>query len=80
MKPDSRVVEAGVAQVAAQKRNQAIQTVTDFFNADPTGKRRYVYQMQTLQEIMNANNLKGGTNTLYLTDIGAGNRILPLPR
>lgn len=80
MKPDARVVEAGIAQVSAQRRNQAIQTVTDFLNADPTGTRKYVYQMQTLQEIMNANNLKGGTNTLYLTDIGVGNRILALPR
>ena len=77
MKPDQSVIESSAALYSAQKRNEAIGVVTTYLNQDPTGTRKYVYQMQTLQEIMNKG---GGTNTMFMTDIGAANRVIPLPR
>ena len=51
MKPDDSVVEAQIAQKAAEARTAAIKTLTDFLDQDPTGTRKMVYRMQVLQEL-----------------------------
>jgi hypothetical protein len=48
MKPDDTVVEAQVAQKAAEARTAAIKTLTDFLDQDPTGTRKMVYRMQVV--------------------------------
>src|SRR5207248_3737173 len=78
MKPDDSVVEAQVAQKAAEARTAAIKTLTDFLDQDPTGTRKMVYRMQVLQELTRTANANGH-NTIFLTDLaGAGAGILPL--
>jgi hypothetical protein len=79
MKPDDSVVEAQVAQKAAEARTAAIKTLTDFLDQDPTGTRKMVYRMQVLQELTRTANANGH-NTIFLTDLGGPNAgILPLP-
>jgi hypothetical protein len=79
MKPDDSVVEAQVAQKAAEARTAAIKTLTDFLDQDPTGTRKMVYRMQVLQELTRTANANGH-NTIFLTDLGgAGAGVLPLP-
>jgi len=79
MKPDDSVVEAQVAQKAAEARTAAIKTLTDFLDQDPTGTRKMVYRMQVLQELTRTANANGH-NTIFLTDIGGPSAgILPLP-
>jgi hypothetical protein len=79
MKPDDSVVEAQVAQKAAEARTAAIKTLTDFLDQDPTGTRKMVYRMQVLQELTRTANANG-YNTIFLTDLGgAGAGIPPLP-
>jgi hypothetical protein len=79
MKPDDSVVEARVAQKAAEARTAAIRTLTDFLDQDPTGTRKMVYRMQVLQELTRTANANGH-NTIFLTDLGGpGTGILPLP-
>jgi hypothetical protein len=79
MKPDDSVVEAQVAQKAAEARTAAIKTLTDFLDQDPTGTRKMVYRMQVLQELTRTANANGH-NTIFLTDLtGPSTNILPLP-
>jgi hypothetical protein len=79
MKPDESVVEAQVAQKAAEARTAAIKTLTDFLDQDPTGTRKMVYRMQVLQELTGTANANGH-NTIFLTDLGGpATGILPLP-
>jgi hypothetical protein len=79
MKPDDSVVEAQVAQKAAEARTAAIKTLADFLDQDPTGTRKMVYRMQVLQELTRTANANGH-NTIFLTDLGGPNAgILPLP-
>src|SRR3984893_8549135 len=79
MKPDDSVVEAQVAQKAAEARTAAIKTLTDFLDQDPTGTRKMVYRMQVLQELTRTANANGH-NTIFLTDLGgSGAGVLPLP-
>ena len=79
MKPDDSVVEAQVAQKAAEARTAAIKTLTDFLDQDPTGTRKMVYRMQVLQELTRTANANGH-NTIFLTDLGGPSAgILPLP-
>ena len=79
MKPDDRVIQAQLAQKDAEARVNAIQTLTDFINADPTGTRRFVYKMQVLEEITKSANANGH-NTIFLTDLNeTGPRVLRLP-
>jgi hypothetical protein len=69
MKPDDSVVEAQVAQKAAEARTAAIKALTDFLTRDPTGTRKMVYRMQVLQELTRTANANGH-NTIFLTDLG----------
>jgi hypothetical protein len=79
MKPDDSVVEAQVAQKAAEARTAAIKTLTDFLDQDPTGTRKMMYRMQVLQELTRTANANGH-NTIFLTDLGGPNAgILLLP-
>jgi hypothetical protein len=79
MKPDEAVVEAQIAQKAAEARTAAIKTLTDFLDQDPTGTRKMVYRMQVLQELTRTANANGH-NTIFLTDLtGPSAGILPLP-
>jgi hypothetical protein len=79
MKPDDSVVEAQIAQKAAEARTAAIKTLTDFLDQDPTGTRKMVYRMQVLQELTRTANANGH-NTVFLTDLnGPSASILPLP-
>jgi hypothetical protein len=79
MKPDDSVVEAQVAQKAAEARTAAIKTLTDFLDQDPTGTRKMVYRMQVLQELTRTANANGH-NTIFLTDLGGQSTgILPSP-
>src|SRR6516162_8063738 len=79
MKPDDSVVEAQVAQKAAEARTAAIKTLTDFLDQDPTGTRKMVYRMLVLQELTRTANANRH-NTIFLTDLGGPNAgILPLP-
>jgi SPFH domain / Band 7 family len=78
MKPDESVVEAQVAQKAAEARTAAIKTLTDFLDQDPTGTRKMVYRMQVLQELTRTANANGH-NTIFLTDLnGPSASVLPL--
>lgn len=78
MKPDDSVVEAQLAQKAAEARTAAIKTLTDFLDQDPTGTRKMVYRMQVLQELTRTANANGH-NTIFLTDLtGPSANILPL--
>jgi hypothetical protein len=78
MKPDDSVVEAQIAQKAAEARTAAIKTLTDFLDQDPTGTRKMVYRMQVLQELTRTANANGH-NTIFLTDLtGPSASILPL--
>lgn len=65
MKPDPSVVDAIAALQAAEKRVQAIRTLTDFLDEDRTGNRRIVYQMQTWQEIVAKGNANGHNTLLF---------------
>ena len=82
MKPDESVVQAQLAQKAAQARIAAIKTLTDFLDQDPTGTRKMVYRMQVLQELVHTANANGH-NTIYMTDFGDqpgnGPKVVPLP-
>ena len=69
MKPDDSVVEAQVAQKAAEARTAAIKTLTDFLDQDPTGTRKMVYRMQVLQELTQTASANGHS-TIFLTDLG----------
>jgi regulator of protease activity HflC (stomatin/prohibitin superfamily) len=68
MKPDPTVIDAIAAQQSAQKRVEAIKTITDFLGDDPAGARLLVYKMQTLQEIV-AKAGANGHNTIFMTDL-----------
>lgn len=85
MKPDPSVVEATSAKQAADKRVEAIQTLTDFLNGDPTGSRWRVYNMQALQEIVSTAN-SNGHNTIIVSNFGGASvgggespTIIPIP-
>ena len=79
MKPDDSIVEAQIAQKAAEARTAAIKTLTDFLDQDPTGTRKMVYRMQVLQELTRSANANGH-NTIFLTDLtGPSAGTLPLP-
>lgn len=69
MKPDPSVMDAISAKQAADKRVEAISTITKFLNEDPTGARWKVYKMQVLQELVQKGNANGH-NTIYMTDLG----------
>lgn len=77
LKPDPSVVDAIAAQLAAEKRVEAIRTITTFLDADATGSRRMVYQMQTWQEIV-AKASANGHNTILYAQSGTP-PIFPLP-
>ena len=81
MKPDESVTAAIAAKQAADKRVEAIRTLTDFLGQDPAGGRWKVYNMQVLQEIVAKANANGH-NTIFMTDIGSGSmpRVVPIPR
>lgn len=80
MKPDKSIVDAISANGSANKRIEAIKTLADFLNADPTGTRLMVYRMQAIQEIV-ATGGANGHNTVYMTDVGAAvaPHLLPVP-
>lgn len=78
LKPDPSVIDAISAQQAAEKRIEAIRTVTDFLDADTTGGRKEVYRLQVWQEIVRTGNANGH-NTIFMTDASATGRVLPLP-
>jgi len=78
MKPDPTIIAAIAAQQAAEKRVEAIRTLTDFLDNDPTGNRAMVYKFQGWQEIVNQANANGH-NTIFMTDIGQNSqRVVPL--
>ena len=64
MKPDDTVVDAQVAQKAAEARTAAIKTLTDFLDQDPTGTRKMVYRMQVLQELTRTANAQWAQHDL----------------
>jgi|SRR3989338_3696067 len=68
LKPDPSVTDAIAAQQVAEKRVEAIQTITDFLDKDSTGTRRLVYQMQVWQEIVAKGNANGH-NTIFLSSV-----------
>jgi len=85
MKPDKTVVDALSAKQAADKRVEAIKTLTDFLNGDPSGSRWRVYNMQALQEIVTTANTNGH-NTIIISNFGgagsggdASPAIIPIP-
>lgn len=78
LKPDPSVIEAIAAQQAAEKRIEAIKTVTDFLDKDQSGGRREVYRYQVWQEIVAKGNANGH-NTIFMTDAGSASKIVPLP-
>jgi hypothetical protein len=67
IKPDDTIIEAIAAQMAAQKRVQAIQVLTDFLDQDRTGSRRMIYRMQVLQEIVNKADANGHNTVVIST-------------
>jgi hypothetical protein len=85
MKPDETVVNALSAKQAADKRVDAIRTLTDFLNEDQSGSRWRVYNMQALQEIVSTANTNGH-NTIIISNFGgaggggeASPAIIPIP-
>lgn len=78
LKPDPSVIEAIAAQQAAEKRIEAIKTVTDFLDKDQSGGRREVYRYQVWQEIVAKGNANGH-NTIFMTDAGSSSKVVPLP-
>jgi hypothetical protein len=52
MKPDQSVIDAIAAKQAASERTAAIEIITTYLAADPTGLRSFVYKWQVLQEII----------------------------
>ncbi len=84
LKPDPQIMAAIAQLQAAQKRTEAIKAITDFLDADRTGSRRFVYQIQATQEIVNTANTNGH-NTIILgfgaNGGGAGSpTIMPMPK
>lgn len=78
LKPDPTVIDAIAAQQAAEKRIEAIKTVTDFLDKDTSGGRREVYRLQVWQEIVAKGNANGH-NTIFMTDVGNGRPPVILP-
>lgn len=78
LKPDPSVIEAIAAQQAAERRVEAIKTVTDFLAQDQTGGRREVYRLQVWQEIVAKGNANGH-NTIFMTDANGHAPVVPLP-
>lgn len=78
LKPDPSVIEALVRQQAAEKQIEAIKTVTDFLEQDPSGQRAIVYRLQIWQQIVEKGNANGH-NTIFMTDVNNAGRIVPLP-
>lgn len=78
LKPDPSVIEAIAAQQAAEKRIEAIKTVTDFLDKDTSGGRREVYRLQVWQEIVAKGNANGH-NTIFMTDVNQSRAPVVLP-
>jgi hypothetical protein len=76
MKPDQSVIDAIAAKQAASERTAAIEVITIYLAADPTGLRSFVYKWQVLQEIIAKGNATGH-NTIFMTDTNAPN-VVPL--
>jgi len=78
LKQDEAVVAATTAQQSVSQRLETVKIISDFLDKDPTGNRRLVYQLQTLQEIANVGNTNGH-NTIVIP-FGGNTGILPLPQ
>ncbi len=81
LKPDPQIMAAIAQLQAAQKRTEAIKTITDFLDQDRTGSRRMVYQIQAMQEIVNVANTNGhNTVVLGFGANGGGTTLIPMPK
>jgi hypothetical protein len=79
VKPDPTVMDAIAAKQAAEKRVEPIKVVTDFLGNDPDGTKKLVYKLQAMGEMMKAADEKG-RSMIFMTDVGAGPGVLPLPQ
>ncbi len=82
LKPDPQIMAAIATLQAAQKRTEAIKVITDFLDADRTGSRRLVYQIQAMQELVNTANTNGH-NTVVLgfgANSGSSTTLIPMPK
>jgi hypothetical protein len=78
IKPDDSIIDATAAKMAAEKRVQSIQTITDFLDRDKTGSRVLVYRMQVLQEIVNKAETNGHNTVILSTGSEAPGSIIPI--
>lgn len=76
LKPDPSVTDAIAARLAAEKRKEAIQVITDFIAGDPSGSRLKVYSLNVIQEII-AKGGDNGHNTIFMTDVASPAMFLP---
>ena len=78
IKPDDSIIDATAAKMAAEKRVESIQTITDFLDKDKTGSRVLVYRMQVLQEIVNKADTNGHNTVILSTGSEAPGSIIPI--
>jgi len=78
VKPDPSVVQATASAQAAETLVVAMKKIDDFIKEDKTGTRAYIYKMMALQAMTAKTGEKGGSNTFFMTDIGAPN-VAPVP-
>lgn len=78
IKPDDSIIDATAAKMAAEKRVQSIQTITDFLDRDKTGSRILVYRMQVLQEIVNRAETNGHNTVILSTGNDTPGSIIPI--
>jgi hypothetical protein len=75
IKEDPLIVQAMVAQKAAEELVLAMELIDRFIKEDPTGQRAQIFKLMTVRDIITGNDR---TNTMFLTDI-SGLGVLPIP-
>jgi len=74
LKQDETVMAATTAQQSANQRMETVKTISEFLDKDPSGTRRMVYYLQTMQEIVNTAGANGH-NTIILAPGTSGSMI-----
>jgi hypothetical protein len=79
VKPDPKVVKARASAQAADVLVDAMTKIDNFIKDDKTGTRAYIYKMMTLEAMASKAGEKGGSNTLFMTDVSGGQGLAPIP-
>jgi hypothetical protein len=72
MKPDTTVVAANAAETAVSSQLAAIKAVVEYLDADRTGNRRLVYELQTIRQIAERANANGHSTIILAPGANSG--------